>query len=274
MKLAVQDGCFRYPGSERQVLDHIDFRLDSGGVLAILGPNGAGKTTLLRCMIGLLRWQAGETRLDERPLSSIPARALWRSVSYVPQARQAPAAYSVEDMVLLGRASYVKPFSQPGEADREAAQLALEKVGLEALSRRSCAELSGGEYQMVLIARALASEPRLLILDEPESNLDFRNQLRVLTLMNRLAGEGITCIFNTHYPAHALRWASHALMLGRDGQSVFGSAAEVVTEDHILRYFGVRCAIGTLPGTDCPAVIPLAEAESGQILKTYPEKEI
>ncbi len=250
MRIEVKDGCFGYPGQEREVLKDINFSLDTGDVLAILGPNGAGKTTLLRCTTGLLKWKSGGTFIDGMPVSKMKPRDLWKRVSYVPQAKTAPAAYTVEEMVLLGRAAMVNPFSVPSEDDIRAADAAVERAGISRLKQRSCAELSGGEFQMVLIARALASEPEVLILDEPESNLDFQNQLLVLNMISELASEGITCIFNTHYPAHALRRGTKALMLARDGSYCFGKVREMIIEENILKYFGVKSVIGHLETSD------------------------
>ena len=264
--MEVKNGSFSYAPSGRRILEDVSFSLDSGDILSILGPNGAGKTTLLRCMMGFLKWQSGVTLLDGRPWQTIPYKTLWRQVSYVPQARQAQTAYTVEEMILLGRASMVSAFSVPGRADMEAVDRAVERTHLEALRRRPCGELSGGELQMVLIARALCSEPKVLILDEPESNLDFRNQLLVLDMISRLSGEGITCVFNTHYPAHALRRGTKALMLGKDGTYRFGGAKEIVTEENILHYFGVRSVIGEMEtGSGKVAdVIPVSIVESNQ----------
>ena len=140
----------------------------------------------------------------------------------------------------------------------------LELVGLENKGRRLPNELSGGELQMVLIARALAAEPQVLILDEPESNLDFKNQLLVLDTMQSLARAGLTCVFNTHYPAHALRRANKALLLGRNGKSLFGSTQDVVTEQNISDYFGVRAVIGSIETPDgaYADVIPVSAAQS------------
>jgi len=259
MKLEVMNGVFSYPKSERVILNNINFALDSGDVLAILGPNGAGKTTLLRCMLGFLKWKRGFTLIDGEDLSSIPQRRLWKRVSYVPQARQAPVAYTVEDMILLGRAGEIDSFSTPKKKDMEAMDLAIQRTNLESIRHRSCAELSGGEYQMVLIARALASEPELIVFDEPESNLDFQNQLLVLNLISKLSSDGITCVFNTHYPAHALRWGNKALMLSKDGTYYFGNSREVVTEENIAEFVGVSAIIGSLETADgmYPDVIPV-----------------
>lgn len=259
MKLEVADGVFCYPKCERIILNHINFTLDSGDVLAILGPNGAGKTTLLRCMLGFLKWNKGVTLIDGESISRIPQRRLWQKISYVPQARMSPVSYTVEEMILLGRAGEIDSFSTPGKKDMEAVDKAVQRTNLESVRHRSCAQLSGGEYQMVLIARALVSEPELIVFDEPESNLDFQNQLLVLNLISRLSRDGITCVFNTHYPAHALRWGNKALMLSKDGTYCFGSSREVVTEENISRYFGVSAVIGSLEtaGGMYPDVIPV-----------------
>ncbi len=276
MSFQVKDGSFTYPGHERQILSGINFSLQPGDVLTILGPNGAGKTTLLRCIMGLLAWDSGESLLDGTSLKDIPQKTLWQHISYVPQAKQAPANYSVEEMILLGRAATIGVFSTPGEADRRAVDRVLERTKLEPVRHRLCSQLSGGEFQMVLIARALVSDPQVLILDEPESNLDFQNQLLVLDLIAQLASEGITCIFNTHYPAHALRHANKALMLAKDGRHCFGEVRQVVTEENILRYFGVRSVIGAMETADqtYADVIPVAIDERLPGTQAKPERVI
>lgn len=245
MKLSVQDGCFSYRAGQ-PLLEHIRFEVESGDVLAILGPNGAGKTTLLKCMLNLLHWREGQTLLDGEDVGAMPVRALWQKVAYVPQAKQTSLFCTVEEMVLLGRSSRIGAFSAPSKEDFRQARAAIERLGLSHLFGRRCCELSGGEVQMVLIARALSSQPGVLVLDEPESNLDFKNQLLVLDTIEELAKSGLTCIFNTHFPAHALRRANQALMLGRGGKSVCGKTCEVVTEDRISEFFGVRAVIGEM----------------------------
>ena len=259
MKLEIKNGTFTYPAAGRTVLSNINILLADRDILAILGPNGAGKTTLLRCIMGLLRWQSGETLLNEKNLCEIPQRTLWQKISYVPQAKQEFVSYSVEEMILLGCASMVSPFSIPGKKEIEAVDRAIKMTRLEKLRHRSCAQLSGGELQMVLIARAIVSSPEVLILDEPESNLDFQNQLLVLNMISELSHEGMICIFNTHYPAHALRMANKVIMLSKDGNCCFGSAREVITEENIAKYFGVRSVIGNVEteNAEYPDIIPL-----------------
>ena len=261
LKLEVKNGCFTYSGLGRQVLENIDFSLETGDVLTILGPNGAGKTTLLRCVTGLLQWQSGCTILDGVPISEIPQKKLWQQISYVPQAKHIRAGYTVEEMILLGRSASVGAFALPGARDTEAVDAAIARTGIEHIRGRRCNELSGGEYQMVLIARALCSEPRLLVLDEPESNLDFKNQLLVLDLISQLSADGLICIFNTHYPAHALRRANKALMLSREGGYCFGKVDNIITTANISEYFGVRSAIGYIEsdGEKYADIIPISE---------------
>ena len=256
--LSVENGRFAYPKG-REVLKGVNFAIESGDLLAILGPNGAGKTTLLRCLMGFLKWSQGRALLDGRDIASLPPRQLWQKIAYVPQARSARVSYTVEEMVLLGRGSRVSAFGKPTARDVAVARLAMERLHISALARRRMDELSGGEAQMALIARALAAQPQVLILDEPESNLDFRNQLLVLDAMSALTEQGMTCVFNTHYPAHALRRASKALMLSPDGTTLFGDTHAVVTEQTLRAAFGVRAVIGEVE-TDThavPDVVPL-----------------
>ena len=245
MKLSVQNGCFSYRAGQ-PLLENISFEAEGGDVLAILGPNGAGKTTLLKCMLNLLHWQEGQTLLDGENVGAMPARTLWQKVAYVPQAKQTSLFCTVEEMVLLGRSSHIGAFSAPSKEDLHQAHAAIERLGLTHLLGRRCCELSGGEVQMVLIARALSAQPGVLVLDEPESYLDFINQLLVLDTMEQLAESGLACVFNTHFPAHALRRANKALLLGRGGKSVCGKTRDVVTEDKISEFFGVRAVIGEM----------------------------
>ena len=258
MNLTVNNGTFFYR-KEIPIFKDIHFSVDSGEILAILGPNGAGKTTLLRCITGMLRWRAGQSLLDGEPIHTMRPQKLWQKMAYVPQAKAASSAYTAFETVLLGRSSRLNAFSVPKQEDLEKAREVMELLGIFHLEDKKCAEMSGGELQMVLIARALASEPQVLILDEPESNLDFKNQLIVLDAMSALAQKGMTCIFNTHYPAHALQRADKSLILSRGGDYVFGTTAAVVTEENIRKAFGVDAVIGEIetPENQLTNVIPL-----------------
>ncbi len=262
LNIAVEKGCFSYPKGP-QILQDISFEAGSGEILAILGPNGAGKTTLLRCLTGMLHWGSGRACLDGEDIRSIPERTLWSRMAYVPQARSASQVYTVFQTVLLGRSSRIGGFSKPGEEDLEAASRVLGMLGISHLADKPCSQISGGELQMVLIARALASGPEVLILDEPESNLDFRNQLVVLDTISLLAQQGMTCIFNTHYPEHALQRAHRSLLLAKGGEAISGPTTSIVTKENIRKAFGVNAVIGEIetPGQTLRSVVPMSLAE-------------
>ena len=265
MKLTVEHGSFYYH-KDTPIFNDINFSVDSGEILAILGPNGAGKTTMLRCMMGMLKWRGGKSLLDGEDIRTMPPKKLWSKMAYVPQAKGVSSAYTTFEMVLLGRSSHMSAFSAPKKVDIEKAQEVMELLGITNLMDKKCSAISGGELQMVLIARALAAEPKVLVLDEPESNLDFKNQLVVLDAMTGLAQNGMTCIFNTHYPAHALQRADKALILARGGEYVFGSAASVVNEENICKTFGVQAVIGEIETQTniLKDVVPLSIVQPGE----------
>ena len=274
MNLTVRNGSFAYRKNDAPIFENMNFSVDSGEILAVLGPNGAGKTTLLRCITGMLRWRSGESLLDGEPIRAMSPKTLWSRMAYVPQARTAASAYTAFETVLLGRSGHLGAFSTPGRADLQRAEEAMELLGIAHLADKKCTAISGGELQMVLIARALASEPKVLILDEPESNLDFKNQLIVLDAMTKLASEGMACVFNTHYPAHALQRSGKALILSKGGGYEFGPTTQVVTEVAIRRAFGVEAVIGAVetPTSILQNVIPLHIAQDPEPGEPEPDR--
>lgn len=205
----------------------LDIACDSGEVLAILGTNGRGKTTLLHTLLGILPPLAGEIRRQGR-------------IGFVPQFFTSPFSYCVLDIVLMGRASLIGLFSMPGRRDRQIAQDILISLGCGDLKDRPFAELSGGQRQLVLIARALAMECKTLILDEPTAALDLHNQARVLRLIERLAKEQqLSVIFTSHDPAHVLITADRALLLMDERQVIQGRCQEVLTEGNLQHLYGL-----------------------------------
>ena len=257
--LRIENGSFAYKGGP-QILKDINVEVRAGEILAVLGPNGAGKTTLLRCMMDMLHWDTGRSLLDGEDIRNMPASTLWRRMAYVPQARSAATSYTAFQTVLLGRSARIGAFSSPKKEDMEVAERVMKRLGIWELADKPCHAISGGELQMVLIARAMAAEPEILVLDEPESNLDFRNQLVVLDTMTSLAAEGMACIFNTHYPAHALQRADRSLLLTKGGMSIYGPTKYVVSEDDIRSIFGVNAVIGDFEAEDSTvqSVIPVS----------------
>ena len=274
MNLTVEHGAFSYKKGGREILHDVNFSLGSGEILAILGPNGAGKTTLLRCVMGFLKWTGGRSLLDGEDIAAMPPRALWRKLAYVPQARGRASGALVENMVLLGRSNRIGALSQPGAKDYAAVDAVLERLSIAHLRGKRCDEISGGELQMALIARALVADPVCVIFDEPESNLDFRNQLIVLETMERLRDEGVACLFNTHYPDHALRCADKALLLSKTGAPVYGGAFQVITEEAIGAAFGVESVIARVqtPGHDYHSITPVA-VRAGESAPAQPAPE-
>lgn len=243
MLFEIRHGSFAYPNS-RQVITDLSLSFDCHGVMSVLGANGAGKTTLLRAMLGLNTWTQGGTYIDDVNITAVPERTLWSRIGYVPQAKSLSFVYTIEEMVVLGRSARLGVFARPGKKDFEKVAEALETVGIPHLAKKACNEVSGGEYQLALVARALVAEPELLILDEPESNLDFKNQLRVLRVVERLSKDfGIGAIINTHFPAHALEISNSSLLLMPDGRHVFGKTEDVLTEKNLTESFGVGVKI-------------------------------
>lgn len=259
MGIEICAGSFSYKKGV-PVLQDVSITAGKGEIVAILGPNGVGKTTLLKCLLGFLPWDQGKTFLDGKDIREYKSKELWKQISYVPQAREPVFAYRTEDMVLLGRSPYLGNFESPGKKDMEIAEEAMALAGISHLKGKSCSQISGGELQLVLIARALAAKPRILILDEPESGLDFRNQILVLDLLRKLSdNQKLTVIINTHYPDHALRISDHALLLFSNAVNLFGRTRQILTEDHMRAAFGVDIAIRSnrIGEQEYTAVIPL-----------------
>jgi iron complex transport system ATP-binding protein len=235
--LDVRDLAFGF--GTRRVGADVSFRLASGETLAVLGGNGAGKTTLFRTLLGLLPAQAGSVLVDGAPLSSLSTVERARRLAYVPQQHVPAFGFSVEEAVLMGRASRLPTFARPGPTDRRIAHDALARLGVEALALRLITELSGGERQLVLVARALAQEAPILILDEPTASLDFGNRARVLAEIDRLRGTGLTIVFSTHEPDHALAHADRALLLAGGKPLALDATERALTEGNVARLYGV-----------------------------------
>ncbi|MTJ82984.1 MAG: ABC transporter ATP-binding protein [Telmatospirillum sp.] len=241
MLLDVRDLDFGH--GKRAVGRALSLSVDAGQVLCLLGPNGSGKTTLFRTILGLLPALAGDILIDGDIAQGWSRRRFARTVAFVPQSHGSFFAFAVEDVVLMGRTSRFGTFASPSARDRDLARHCLDLVGYAHLAERAFPELSGGEQQMVLIARALAQEPRLLIMDEPTANLDFGNRVRLLGEIRRLADRGLGVVLSTHDPDHALQIADQVVLLHRGQAIVAGSPGAVVTAASLRRGYGVEVAI-------------------------------
>jgi iron complex transport system ATP-binding protein len=235
---------YGYPG--RVVGRALDLSLGAGDVLCVLGPNGGGKTTLFRTLLGLLPAQAGEVLLEGRPLQRLHRGEVARRVGYVPQGHAAQFAFTVREAVLMGRTAHVSLFASPGPADRDAADRAIAALGIQDLAGRVVTELSGGERQLAMIARALAQGARALVLDEPTASLDFGNQVRVLREIRRLAAEGYAVVFATHDPGQAFLAASRVLLLAHGGALRQGAPQEVITPENLRTVYGVEVRVAAV----------------------------
>lgn len=242
MNLQVTNGTFGY--RNKLLLQNINLFIDGNAIFTVLGPNGVGKTTLLKCIMGFLPWNNGETLLNGKPLRSYSNKEVWQKISYVPQAKKSVFSYTVQDMVVMGLSATQNFLKVPKKEEYEKVFQMLETVGITKLADKYCNELSGGELQMVMIARALVSKPELLILDEPESGLDMKNQIRVLDIIKQASRDMNTaCIINTHFPNHALNISDKTLLMGYDNQKLLGDTQELLTEENIERFFSVRSRI-------------------------------
>ena len=255
--LELQDLAFGY--GTKAVGSGISLTLSPGETLCLLGPNGGGKTTLFKTMLGLLPPLSGRVVLEGHDLAGLPRREVAKRIAYVPQAHAAFFPFRVREVVVMGRASRLSAFASPGPADHAAADHALAMLGIGHLSERVYTEISGGERQLALIARALAGEPRLLVMDEPTASLDFGNQARVLGQVRRLSEHGIAVVLSTHDPGHAFLCADRVALLHGGRLAGLAPPAETVTPETLRLLYGVEVAVVPLPGTGravCAPVLP------------------
>jgi iron complex transport system ATP-binding protein len=246
--LSISGRWLSYDGPGRAVLRDLSLEIPAGAVTAILGPNGSGKTTLLRLLLGVLRPAAGTIRLAGRPQGSYSRRERGQFVGLVPQDEHIPFDFSVIEYVLLGRAPYLGPLQMPGEADRLVAREALRTTGLEQLQDRTLPSLSGGERQLATVARALAQQPRLLLMDEPTAHLDLSNQGRLLEIMRALVAGGVTLVLTTHDPNLAASVAGLCVLM-REGQVLDAGPAEMtLTAEKLSATYGLPVQVFQVDG--------------------------
>ncbi len=237
----------------RVILDDITIRLRSGEIVALLGANGAGKSTLFRILLGFLKPERGEVRLGDKPLMGYSRRTLAQRIAYVPQAHVAPFPYRVRDVVLLGRLAETGIFRAPRAADHQAVGEVLERLAITHLAARPYTEISGGERQLTLIARALAQGAGILVMDEPMTGLDYGYQIRLLQHLVDLAGSGHSILLSTHNPEHAVQAATRIAVL-RDGAIMAdGPPIQIITPALIRALYGV--AVSTLTNAEGQIVI-------------------
>lgn len=255
MALAATDLAFGY--RDKLVGQGVTLAVARGEVLCLLGPNGCGKTTLFKTLLGLIPTQGGRLELEGRPVAGFSRAEFARRIGYVPQAHASTFPFRVVEMVLMGRASRVGTFATPSARDREAVDKALETLDIAHLRDRVFTEISGGERQMALIARALAQEPDMLVMDEPTASLDFGNQARVLERIQALRSSGLAIVLSTHDPGHAFACADRVALMKAGRIVAQGSPGNVVTADSLRDLYGVEVAISYMEQAGRPVCTPL-----------------
>jgi iron complex transport system ATP-binding protein len=237
MRLKVDNLAFGYRG--RPVGSDVSFALESGEVLCLLGPNGAGKTTLFKTILRLLVPLGGTIMIDAEAIERWSRRKLARAFGYVPQAQLGLFPFTVRDVVLMGRTAHIDLFATPSVQDQEVAEQMLDLLGIAHLAEHPYTEVSGGERQITLVARALAQEPKILVMDEPTASLDFGNQVRVLSEIKTLASRGIAVILSTHDPDQAFLCAHRVAILNNGRLAHLGPPQEVITSENLRAIYRV-----------------------------------
>ncbi len=252
------------------VLKGVTFSAGLGDFICLLGENGAGKTTLFRCMLGLLKGYRGEIRVTGRPLKDFSVRELARQIAYIPQAHSPTFNYTVLQTVLMGTNAHMSRFKTPGKRETRLAEEMIHRLGVSHLAGRGYAEVSGGERQLVLIARALAQQSKILIMDEPTANLDYGNQIRVMKQIQTLAREGYLVLLSTHNPEHVLLYSDKVLVLRNGKTDLFGHTREILSESVITAIYNTPVEIHDIKtgGGVVPICVPGNEAQGESTHKT------
>lgn len=228
---------FDYDGEE--IFSNISFSIDKGDVLCILGPNGTGKTTLIKCLNGLHDINSGEILINGQNIKKLSFKQISKHIGYIPQAHIPSFPFKVFDVVLMGRAPYLNLTDSPKEEDKKIALDALKTLGIDDLKDKEYTNLSGGERQLVFLARVLCQKPDILILDEPTSHLDFGNQIKLLEIIDNLAKSGLSIIMSSHFPDHAFL-SSTKVAIMKDKRFIdFGTPDDVVTEDNLRKAYSI-----------------------------------
>lgn len=234
--LNVKDVSFYYE-KDREILKNISFGLDEHEILCLLGPNGTGKTTLLRCLLSLNKIKHGTIEVDGLDFTRANCRKRAQFMAYVPQANTMVFPYKVYEIVMMGRISHFRRGGSPSKADKEIVGEVMQRLEITHLAHKVFQQMSGGEKQMVLVARALAQKSRILIMDEPTANLDYGNQVKILKIIKSLAEEGYSILMTSHFPDHAFLACTNVVLM-RDGVIMAqGSPESIVTTENLTMLY-------------------------------------
>lgn len=232
---------------DKAVASGLSFACAAGTVTCLLGPNGVGKTTLFKTLLGLLPPLDGQVSIDGADLAALSRRQIARRIAYVPQAHVSEFAYTVIDLVVMGRTAYLGAFGGPRPIDYDKALTALDMLGIADLASREITRISGGQRQLAFIARALAQEAALVFMDEPTASLDLGNRVRVLRTVRELAQQGLAIVLSTHEPEHAFEIADRVAVLGHGNRFVTGEVRGVLTSQELSGLYGVALGVEQTP---------------------------
>ena len=224
---------------DEEIFSDISFSIDKGDVLCILGPNGTGKTTLIKCLNGLHEIDSGEILINGKNIKKLSFKEISKHIGYIPQSHVPSFPFKVFDVVLMGRAPYLNLTDSPKEKDVEIALNSLKILGIEDLKDKEYTNLSGGERQLVFLARVLCQKPDILILDEPTSHLDFGNQIKLLEIIDNLAKSGLSIIMSSHFPDHAFLSSTKVAILKDKHFIDFGTPDDVVSEENLKKAYSI-----------------------------------
>lgn len=257
MSISVENLSFAY-GSHK-VLHEISFEIPDGVLVNVLGPNGVGKSTLFRCILGLNNDYTGSVLVNGKDMKHLSIKERAREISYIPQSHAPVYDYEVLDVVLMATGSDLKMLSNPGCDQKRRAYEALERIGIEDFAHRTYTQISGGEQQLVLIARAIAQNAKTIVMDEPTSALDYGNTVRVLSCVKQLAREGMSIIQSTHNPDHAFLFSDKTLVI-KDGKvEAYGTPYDVITSELISGLYSLEVEVNSLYGDRVRVCVPVHE---------------
>lgn len=253
MGVKVENLSFAY--KKALVLNDISFEIESDTLLCVLGQNGAGKSTLFKCMLGVLKPKLGNIFIGDKNISNLSAKEISGMVAYIPQVHTPYFNYTVIDIVIMGMASKIGSFSVPKNKDYDRVREVLNYLNISDLEKRGYLDISGGERQLVLIARAMVQDAKILIMDEPTSNLDYGNQIRVMKRIQKLSKEGYIVILSTHNPQHSLMFCDKALVLKNGKILSYGNTKDTVNADILKQIYKIDINIKNVDGI--PICLPV-----------------
>ncbi|MGZ7107572.1 MAG: ABC transporter ATP-binding protein [Methanobacterium sp.] len=236
------EGTFSYNGNDN-IFEDINFEVEKGDVFCILGANGTGKTTLIKCLNGLMKLNSGKVLLNDQDIYSFSRSQIAKNVGYIPQMHNSTFPFTILDVVLMGRAPHIDTFSSPSRKDIKMAEDSLKSLNIYHMKDKPYTEISGGEQQLVFIARVLTQEPSVLLLDEPTSHLDFGNQIRTLNIIEKLANNGLSVIMSSHFPDHAFISANKVAIIKGTEFIDIGTPEDVITEENMEKAYGIKVKI-------------------------------